>query len=184
MKRSLSILMILVPTAALAHPGHGTGFLAGLGHPLTGIDHLLAMLAIGLWAANLGGRSVWVLPLAFVTALTLGGVIGHAVGVELPGVEQGILGSLMVLGVATALAWRAPFGAALAAVTLFGAVHGLAHGAESPADFPVFAAGFVLASCALHAAGLILGRSVRMARTMGALTALAGVALAAGVVTA
>ena len=170
-----------VPTLALAHPWHGVGFLAGLEHPLTGIDHRLAMLAIGLWAASLGGRAIWALPLTFVLSLTLGGTIGHMVGVELPGVEQGIFGSLMVLGVATALAWRAPFLVAVAALALFGAIHGLAHGAESPGDFLPFAAGFILASFTLHAAGLALGRIPYLSRALGALTAVAGVALAAGV---
>ena len=184
MKRSLPLLVILLPSAALAHPGHGVGFLADAAHPLTGIDPLLAMLAIGLWAASLGGRAVWALPLTFVAALTLGGTIGHMVGVELPGVEQGILGSLMVLGVATALALRVPFAVALAGVALFGAVHGLAHGAESPADFVPFALGFILAWCMLHGAGLLLGRMPYVSRALEALTALAGVALALGVVAA
>lgn len=178
MKRSLPLFLILLPTAALAHPGHGVGFLAGLEHPLTGMDHLLAMLGIGLWAARLGGKAVWALPLTFVAALTLGGTVGHLVGSELPGVEQGILASLMVLGVATALAWRLPLGLAIVGVAGFGALHGLAHGAESPADFLPFAAGFILASCALHAAGLLLGRVPYVSRILGAVTAVAGVALA------
>ena len=184
MKRIPPLLVILLPSAALAHPGHGMGFLAGLEHPLTGIDHLLAMLAIGLWAASLGGRAVWALPLTFVVSLALGGTIGHLVGAELPGVQQGILGSLIVLGVAAALALRVPFAVALAGVALFGAVHGLAHGAESPADFVPFAVGFVLASCTRHAAGLLLGRVQYVSRALGAMTALAGVALAFGVVAA
>ncbi len=179
MKRILLPLLFL-PSAALAHPGHGAGFLYGIAHPLSGADHLLAMLAIGLWAAVLGGRALWLLPAGFVLALAAGGAAGHALGTALPGVEQGIVGSLMVLGVAVALAWRAPLWLAAGAVALFGAVHGLAHGAESPADFLPFAAGFVLASGLLHAAGLMLGRGPQLARALGALTALAGVALVLG----
>ncbi len=184
MKRILPLLLIVAPTAALAHPGHGVGFLAGLEHPLTGIDHLLAMLAIGLWASTLKGRAVWALPLTFVLALVVGGTVGHMVGSELPGVEQAILGSLMVLGLLTALAIRLPTSVALVGVAAFGLVHGLAHGAESPADFLPFAAGFVLASSTLHGAGLVLGRLPWLNRALGALTAIAGVALAAGLVSA
>lgn len=170
--------LILLPSLALAHPGHGAGFTGGFLHPLTGADHLLAMLAIGLWAAMLGGRAVWALPLAFVAALAAGGALGHWVGAELPGVEQSILASLMVLGVAVALAVRLPLAVAAVAVAGFGLVHGLAHGAESPADFLPFAAGFVLASVALHGAGLLIGRQALAARVLGGATALAGLALA------
>jgi urease accessory protein len=178
MKRIVPILLLLFPTAALAHPGHGIGFLAGVQHPLTGTDHLLAMLAVGVWAATLGGRAIWGLPLTFVVALGLGGALGHQIGAELPWTEQGILASLLLLGAATALAWRLSTGAAVAMVAGFGALHGLAHGAESPAEFLPFAGGFVLASIALHGAGLILGRAPMLARILGALTALAGAALA------
>lgn len=180
--RSLAptLAAILAPGTALAHPGHGFGFLEGVTHPLTGADHLAAMLAIGLWAAVLGGRAIWALPLAFMAALAMGGAAGHAFGTVLPGVEPGILASVMVLGAVTALALRVPPLAALVAVAGFGLVHGLAHGAESPANFAPYAAGFVLASAALHGLGLLLGRSLWLARGLGALTALAGVALAVG----
>jgi urease accessory protein len=184
MKRLISAAAVLAaglaltPGAALAHPGHGAGFVAGLLHPLTGPDHLLAMLAIGLWAAVLGGRAVWALPVTFVLALGAGGLAGHLAGVELPGVEQSILASLMILGVATALAWRAPLGLAVAGVAAFGAAHGLAHGAESPADVLPYAMGFVLASTALHGLGLGLARQPGLARALGLATALTGLALA------
>lgn len=177
MKRILPLLLILAPTAALAHPGHGIGFLGGLTHPLTGMDHLLAMLAIGLWAATLGGRAVWTLPVTFVTALVLGGTMGHLVGTDLPGVEQAILASLLVLGVVTAMAVRLPLGVAVVAVAGFGLVHGMAHGAEAPSDFLPYALGFVAASASLHAAGLMLGRLPWLGRSLGALTAMAGLAL-------
>jgi urease accessory protein len=178
MKRFILPGLLLLPTAALAHPGHGAGFVAGLQHPVTGTDHLLAMLAIGLWAAGLGGKAVWALPLTFLAALAAGGAGGHMAGMALPWVEQGILGSLVVLGAITALAWRLPLTWALGMAALFGALHGLAHGAESPTGFLPYAAGFVLASALLHGAGLLLGRLPVVARGLGALTALAGAALA------
>lgn len=174
----LALPLILMPGLALAHPGHGTGFLAGVTHPLTGADHLLAMLAIGLCAAMLGGRAVWALPLAFTSALAAGGVLGHAAGFAVPGVEQAILASLMVLGVASALGLRLPLALALPAVAGFGLVHGLAHGAGASGAFLPYAAGFVLTSAALHGAGLLIGRQARLAQVLGGLTAMTGVALA------
>ena len=86
MKRLLTLALILSPSVALAHPGHGTGFLAGLDHPYSGMDHMLAMVAVGLWAAVIGGRAIWALPLAFVSAMLAGGALGMA-GVALPGVS-------------------------------------------------------------------------------------------------
>ena len=173
----LTLGAVILPQIAMAHPGHGAGFLAGFDHPLTGIDHLLAMLAVGLWAAALGGRARWALPATFVAGLIAGGVAGHLAGLALPGVEQAILGSVIVLGAVTALALRVPMGVALVAAAGFGLVHGLAHGAASPANFAPFAAGFVLASVSLHGAGLVLGRLPTLARGLGAATAMAGLAL-------
>lgn len=168
--------LALTPGAALAHDGHGAGFAAGLVHPLTGADHLLAMVAVGLWAAGLGGRAVWALPGAFVGALAAGAVAGVA-GLALPGVEPGILASVMVLGALAALAVRMPMGVAVAGVAGFGLLHGLAHGAEVTGSFAPYAVGFTLTSLALHLAGLGLGRWTGAARVLGAGTVLAGVAL-------
>jgi urease accessory protein len=178
MSRILLAVLILMPLPALAHTGEGAhGFLSGVLHPLTGTDHLLAMFAVGLWAASLGGRAIWALPLAFVVALAAGGVTG-VTGIRLPSVEAAILASLMVFGVAAAIALRLPLGAALAGTAVFGLAHGLAHGSEVTGDFLPFASGFVLASLGLHLAGLAVGRVPVLPRALGAGVAVAGVALA------
>lgn len=181
MKRIL-LALLLAPTAAFAHVGNGgeAPFLSGLAHPLGGADHLLAMLAVGLWAAMLGGRAIWALPGAFVGAMLAGGLMGAA-GLPLPGVEPMILASVVVLGVTAALALRPALPHAIAFVALFGLFHGHAHGAEGPATgLATYAAGFVAATMALHLVGVVLGRMARGAlpRLLGALTAVAGVALA------
>lgn len=178
MSRILLAALILMPLPALAHTGHDAGgFVSGVMHPLTGTDHLMAMLAVGLWAASLGGRAVWALPLAFVSALAAGGVAG-VMGVQVTLVEPAILASLVVFGVATAIALKVPLAAALAGTAAFGVVHGLAHGSEVVGDFLPFATGFVLASLALHLAGLLIGRLPILPRALGAGVAMAGVALA------
>lgn len=181
MKRVLLPLM-LVPGTAVAHTGHAGDhpFLSGLTHPALGADHLLAMVAVGLWAAVIGGRAMWALPIAFVSAMLLGGLLGSA-GVPLPGVEPMILASVVALGALTALAMRPGQATAVAFVALFGLFHGHAHGAEGPSTgLASFAAGFVLTTMGLHFAGVALGRLAQGAlpRVIGGLTAVAGVALA------
>lgn len=178
--------LALMPAAALAHPGHGPeagAFAHGLLHPLTGLDHLLAMVAVGLWAALAGGRALWALPLAFVAAMLAGFGLGAA-GIALPAVEPAILASVVVIGALVALAVRLPLPAAVALVALFGLAHGHAHGTEGPAaGLAGYAAGFTLATAALHAAGLGLGLALgqagrpMLARALGGAAALAGVAL-------
>lgn len=178
MSRILLVAMILMPLPAMAHTGRDAGgFLSGLLHPLTGTDHMLAMIAVGLWAANLGGRAHWALPLAFVVALLAGGIAG-VTGLRMPLVEPAILASLVVLGVATAIALRVPLAAALAGTAAFGLAHGLAHGSEVVDGFAPFAGGFVLASLGLHLTGLMIGRLPLLPRAMGTGVALTGVALA------
>lgn len=178
MKKLIPLLMF--PTAALAHPGHiaGSPFAAGWAHPLSGSDHVLAMLAVGLWAATATDRrGIWALPLSFMAAMVLGGVLGAA-GVQLPAVEPMILASSVILGLAVALALRPSLGVALPVVAAFGVMHGHAHGAEGPATgLAAYAAGFLLATGALHLAGIGLGR-LGLTRVLGGLTAAAGVALA------
>lgn len=181
MKRILPLLL-LAPSAAMAHPGHFAGLplVAGLSHPLAGADHLLAMLAVGLCAAMAGGRALWALPLAFVGGLVAGGALGMA-GVALPGVEPMIAASVMALGLAAALALRPGLALALPVVAAFGLFHGQAHGAEAPeAGLALYALGFAATSAALHGAGLVLGLRLRPAlvRGLGAATALAGLTLA------
>ncbi|MCC5988301.1 MAG: HupE/UreJ family protein [Pararhodobacter sp.] len=176
-------MLLMLPAAAWAHPHphaqvHGTGFVDGLMHPLSGADHLAAMLAVGLWAALTGGRALWAYPLAFVTAMALAGLAGAGQS-PLPGVEPVILASVIVVGAAAALALRLPMVAALAALALFGAAHGHAHGVEGPA-VAGYPAGFVLATLGLHAAGLAIGlvamrvQRPQVTRGVAAVTAIAG----------
>lgn len=172
---------LLAPTAALAHPGHDAGtFLAGLHHPISGADHILAMVAVGLWAAQVGGRALWAMPAAFVGAMLAGGALG-AGGIAFPAVEPMILASIIVFGVLVALATRLPLEATLPLIALFGAAHGWAHGAEGPSNgLIVYAAGFALVTAALHGVGIVLGRGLGAValRGLGAATAVAGLALA------
>ena len=128
----LALATIAVPTVASAHPGHeGAGFVHGLLHPLGGLDHILAMVAVGLFAARLGGRALWLVPASFVTAMALAGAAGMA-GFALPYVEAGIALSILVLGAAIAFETTMPVAAAMALVAFFAVFHGYAHGAEMP----------------------------------------------------
>lgn len=180
--------LLLAPTLAHAHPGHDvTGFSHGFAHPLSGLDHLLAMLAVGLWAAQMGGRARWAVPATFVTVMALGGALGM-MGLHLPMVESGIAASVLVLGLLIALSARLSLAAAMPLVGLFALFHGYAHGAEMPASVSglEYAAGFALATAALHAAGIGLGMGIQRAtsaplvRFAGAAIAITGVVLALG----
>lgn len=177
----LALMILMVPTLALAHPGHaGPSFLTGLGHPLGGLDHVLAMLAVGLMAAQARGRALWVLPVTFVGAMLAGGVFGFA-GVTLSAVEPLILASIIILGALVALATRPKLATLVPMVAVFGLAHGWAHGAEGPAQgLALYAAGFALATAGLHLAGIGLGRALNhlAIRTLGGGAALAGLALA------
>lgn len=176
---SLIVLVLGTPTLALAHTGAGDhgAFASGLAHPLFGADHLLAMLAVGLWAALSGGRALWAYPAAFMVAMLAGGVLG-AGGVALPVIEPAILASVVLAGAAAALALNVSLSVALAGLVLFGAAHGYAHGFEGPGGGG-YAAGVLLATAALHALGIALARlGMTTARLIGGGVALAGVALA------
>jgi len=178
-----ALLAAAMPTAALAHAGHDTGsFMSGMMHPVGGLDHVLAMVAVGLWAAQTGGRAIWAAPLALVGAMLAGGSLGMA-GVGFPAVEPMILASIAILGAAVALAVRVPLAPALAVIALFGVAHGHAHGAEGPATgMAAYGLGFALATAALHGAGLALGfglaRLAGSVRLLGLGAAGAGLALA------
>ena len=182
--------LTMVPTLAHANPGppgHTHGFAAGLAHPLIGLDHMLAMVAVGLWAAQLGGRARWAVPGAFVAVMMLGSALGAA-GLSVPLVEPAILCSVVILGLLISMAARLPLAASVALVGCFAAVHGLAHGAELPANASGFnyAAGFALATTSLHAVGFALaGGLQRMTatgwlRAAGAGVAVCGLMLAVG----
>src|SRR5690606_6172325 len=154
-----ALLLAAVPSVAAAHPDTTIphGFLHGFEHPFSGWDHLLAMFAVGLWAAQRGGRAVWALPLTFVATMVVAGALAMS-GVGLPGVEAGILASVFVLGLLIALAAKVPAAAAVALIALFAAFHGAAHGAEMPDGLGVFtyAAGVVPAPAGPRLAGAFL----------------------------
>lgn len=190
--------LLTSPATAFAHPGHGgfAGFPQGFMHPLTGLDHILAMVMVGVLAARLARlpgreRALWLVPAAFVTLMALGGGLGMA-GVGLPFVELGIGLSVVVLGAAVALnVTLAPL-AGMALVGFFALFHGYAHGAEMPdtAAGLAYAGGFVAATIILHAAGIALGmalthaadpRAESLIRATGAVAAIAGVAITSGV---
>ena len=157
----LSLLAVPVVQAHnLAH--EGASLSAGFAHPLFGWDHVLAMLAVGLWAAQQGGRVVWRLPLVFVVLMTVGAIAAVA-GLALPAVETGITTSLLVLGLLLAFAVRPPAAVGMALVGLFALFHGVAHGVEMPqaASALTFALGFIFATTLLHLLGIHLGRLCR-----------------------
>ena len=181
--KSLSLpLLLMVAAPAFAHPGHelhGAGFIQGLLHPLLGFDHLLAMLIVGVWAAQLGGAArVWV-PASFLALMAAGAALSIS-GVVLPQIEAGIAVSLLVLGLVTMLALRVPLLPAMLLVGTFAVFHGAAHGLELPtlAQPVSFAMGFLMATAALHAGGMMLPKLPLIARASGALTIAAGFAYA------
>lgn len=158
---SLAALLVAIPLApALAHTGTGVaaGLESGFLHPLTGPDHLVAMVAVGLWGAQLGNPAIWVLPITFPLVMALGGLLGLS-GFELPLVEPVIALSGIALGLLVALQVRPPLWLAAAIVGVFAVFHGYAHGRELPeaADPTSYAAGFVIATGLLHLAGILIG---------------------------
>lgn len=174
----------VIPQEAAAHIIQGAqgGFGSGFEHPLTGADHFLAMFAVGLWGAQMGGRPVWTLPVTFPLIMVVGGVAGM-VGIPLPGIEIGIAISILALGMAIALAWRPAEWVALVLIAFFALCHGHAHGAELPlaADPSDYAIGFVLATGMIHLFGIGVGLGLnkpaggRLARALGALIGVGGV---------
>jgi len=178
---SLALPLFAAPSVAQAHPAQdAASFFAGAAHPLGGFDHVLAMLAVGLMAAQLGGRALWALPLAFVGAMLAGGALGFA-GLGLPAVKPAILASVIILGALVAMAVRLPLGSLVPMVALFGFAHGWAHGAEGPVSgMALYTGGFALATALLHGAGIALGRGLTALaiRGLGGAAAVAGLALA------
>ena len=179
-----ALLVGAAPAFAHLNPAEHGSVMAGLSHPLFGLDHILAMVAVGLWAAQLGGRATWAVPSAFVGTMMAGFLAGHA-GLSLPFVEPAILASVVVLGLLVAAAVRLPLALGATLVGIFALFHGHAHSAElGSAGALAFGAGFALSTVLLHAVGVGLGLSIGryqlVARLLGAGTAVAGLALMAG----
>ncbi len=176
---------------AAAHEvtGIAGGFASGFMHPLLGWDHVVAMVAVGLWGAFLGSPSIWILPVVFPLVMALGGALGVA-GVPLPAVETGIALSAVVLGAMVAFAARPPLWVAAVVVGAFAVFHGHAHGTELPGATSAltYSIGFVLATGLLHLGGIAFGLLVRWpagrvaVRAGGGMIALAGVGFLSGVV--
>lgn len=177
-----SSILLGISSTAFAHPGHGAaGLAAGLLHPFTGMDHLLAMLAVGLWAAQSGGRKVWLLPAAFMSMLTAGAGLAQT-HPSLPLIEPGIASSVLVLGLITAFAMKLPALLSVALTALFGLLHGYAHGLEIPGAIEpaAYALGFLAATAMLHIGGITIGvtthcRFTRLAQALGIAIAASGV---------
>jgi urease accessory protein len=182
----VAVLVLLLSWAqpALAHTqkGEAAGFLAGFRHPISGLDHVLAMVAVGLWGAQLGAPGVWLLPVAFPMVMAVGGMLG-LMGVALPGIEYGIAASAILLGAAVMFEARPPLAVAAALVGFFAVFHGHAHGTELPPGQSalLYSMGFVVATGCLHAAGIAIGTVHRWSwgksvlRVAGAVVAVGGI---------
>jgi urease accessory protein len=160
-----AVIVLLCGAVASAHPGdHSGGATAGMLHPLLGLDHLLVMLGIGLWAAKIGGRAVWAVPALFLMAMLCGGALVYS-GATLPLVEAGIVTSVLVVGLLLLSDWRLPRWAKMTLVALSAICHGAAHAAEAPAgaSFMSYATGFVMTTAALHTAGIVAGIALNQA---------------------
>jgi urease accessory protein len=179
-----AVAFALFPALAHAHAqtGEATGFLTGFLHPLSGLDHIIAMVAVGLWGAQLGAPAIWMLPVTFPIVMAFGGFLG-LIGVAIPGVDIGIALSGVLLGAAVMIENRPPLYIASALVAMFAIFHGHAHGAELPPDASglTYSIGFVVATGFLHACGIGIGTIHRWSHGRLALRALGGVISAGGV---
>jgi len=184
---------ILTPAVAFAHMGVGntSGLVHGFGHPISGLDHVLAMVMVGVFAWQLGGRALWLVPTTFVAVMAVAGALGIA-GIWVPFVEIGIAVSVVVFGAVVAFDLKAPTVAVMGVVGLFAVFHGHAHGAEIPEDTGgvAYAAGFMIATALLHLAGISAGFLIGKAgehygslavRLAGGSVTVAGVVLLVGV---
>jgi urease accessory protein len=187
-----AVLLTLAASSAQAHDGIGVagGFGHGFAHPIGGLDHVLAMVAVGVFATRLGGRALILVPVSFIAMMIVGGAVGMA-GSGLPLVEIGIGLSVVVLGLCAASGYRMPVSAAMAVAAIFALFHGHAHGAEVPDSLSAleYLAGFVLGTSLLHAVGIAIGLAPRrlgqalggpVPRIAGGVIALAGIAILAG----
>ena len=186
--RAFNLAIVTLGTGCLVGPAHAdvepfASFATGFAHPVLGIDHVLAMVTVGVWGVLAGGRALWVWPAVFVSTM-LTGFAAATLGLQLPGVPAVVAASIIVLGLMVALAVRAPLWLGAALIGLFAFFHGHAHGTEAIAGSLIaYGAGFALATAGLHAAGIGLALSVEgsigklAVQAMGALTLLAGLAL-------
>lgn len=181
MTAAVLVLLCASPAFAHAQKGEAVGFLTGFLHPISGVDHVLAMIAVGLWGAQLGSPALWLLPVAFPMVMAVGGMLG-LMGVPLPGIEYGIALSAILLGAAVMFELRPPLGIAAALVGFFAIFHGHAHGTELPAgqSAVLYSIGFVIATGCLHAVGIAIGGIHRwpwgqkLLRAAGALVSMGG----------
>ena len=181
---AMTLAAALSPFAAFAHQqgGEAIGFLGGLKHPISGLDHVLAMVAVGFWGAQLGAPAIWLLPVTFPMVMALGGMLA-LMGVPLPGSEIGIAVSALALGLVVLTEARPPLWAAAVLVGFFAIFHGHAHGTELPAGANglIYSVGFVLATGCLHATGIAVGLVHRWPAGRIALRVAGGVVAGAGV---
>jgi len=176
-----TFLLYAQAVQAHVHKGEAVSFLSGLKHPISGLDHVVAMIAVGLWGAQLGAPAIWVLPVAFPMVMAMGGMLG-LLGVPLPGMEIGIAASAILLGAAVMMELRPPLALAAGLVGFFAIFHGDAHGSELPAgeNGLLYSIGFVMATGCLHGVGISIGLvhrwnwGQRALRIAGAAIALAG----------
>lgn len=193
-RAALALFVVLLPGTAFAHivAGDAGGFVHGFSHPISGLDHILTMVAVGLFAAHLGGRALWLVPLAFVSVMAAAGLLGMA-GVVLPFVETGIALSAVALGLAIALRLNLSTSAAMALVGFFAIFHGHAHGTEVPDNVSglAYGVGFVSATALLHLAGFGIGVTTgcagqvygrRLLQIGGGAMSLAGLAILVGII--
>jgi len=177
----LTFFLYAQAVQAHVHKGEAVSFLSGLKHPISGLDHVVAMIAVGLWGAQLGAPAIWVLPVAFPMVMAMGGMLG-LLGVPLPGMEIGIAASAILLGAAVMTELRPPLALAAGLVGFFAIFHGYAHGSELPAGESglLYSIGFVMATGCLHGVGISIGLvhrwnwGQRALRVAGAAIALAG----------
>lgn len=188
--RFLPILLVFfLPMLAHAHTGMGQtgGFGPGASHPIAGLDHICAMVAVGVWAAQRGGRAIWFVPLIFVSIMALGGLLGMA-GVFIPLVEQGIVASVFILGILIAASVRLPITASVVIISMFAFLHGHAHGSEMPelASGLTYGLGFMFSTAFLHICGIGFGLlaqrlgSMQLVRYAGVVIAACGIYLCLG----
>lgn len=182
---AITVILGCFSSLAFAHVGQGDiagGFSSGFVHPINGWDHVLAMIAVGIWGAQLGRPAIWALPVTFPMVMAFGGVLG-AFGIAIPGIEVGIALSALALGSAIAFAARPPLAVAAVIVAIFAIFHGHAHGTELPesANAMAYSLGFVMATGLLHACGILIGEVNRkkygsyVLRVIGALIGAGGV---------